>query len=1046
MKPAEVFATKYAQLNPEQKRAVDTIEGPVLVVAGPGTGKTQVLAMRIANILQNDMDVDASNILCLTFTESGVGAMRKRLQSIIGSLAYHVNIYTFHGFCNDVIQTYPEKFPKLNGSPRQLDDLSRIKVIRQILDELPSEKKYHLRLFANPYQHQYEIITSIQTLKREGVSAGEFAEVVSEQLSELEAYPDLNAKTGKPKQKYAQQLKTAERNVELAEIYAAYEQVLQDENLYDYEDMILFVINAFEDDWDLVQHYRERFQYIHVDEYQDTNGSQNKLIKLLGSEHPENRPNIFAVGDDDQAIYRFQGANVDNLLFFEQQFAGVQTVAITTNYRSNQAILDFAKDSIGHNQNRLVNIISGLSKDLKSGRALKPIKPTVAQLETGEDELEYVVTKINELVAGGANYEDIAILYRRHSDAEDIIDALLRSHIPLKLATGGNALEEQSVQMLLNLLKLIQFKVSERDSILFEALFYTFLQKQFAFSRLEVFKLLAYVNDHNHFVRDPKAKIGLFSVMGDVNKLAEAGIEDSTGFVSFYQKIVAWKELEANTNLVDFVAHILQESGLFAKVFGKELDIDEANAVNSFFQFVKAQYQADRQLNLVRFLEDLNLLAENNLSIGEKSMELQHDSVNLMTAHASKGLEYSNVFIVKAFHRNWGGRVSRQIIKLPPELLTLVEVPSDREQKKELETEDERRLFFVAATRAQQRLFVTFANEYGDPKNKKEVEASQFVTELATEVFEPVSAENAITTSQESRLRKSVAPLIKIDIGEQEREFLGALVRKFRLSASALNEYLECPLKFKFNRLLKAPIPSSPHIALGNAVHKALEKQGRQLMKGKALSKSELMQDFETALETELLSGEDYELTLTEGLHILDGYFEEYKDSWPVPAAVEYNFSKHNVILEFTDQEPVVLSGKIDKLEWVDEATSRIKIIDYKTSNPKTENEIRGLTKSSDKNIWRQLVFYVLMAQLDDRFKHPSKMQKYLVDHVEVDFLKAKNGKRVRRAITIVQEDVVELKQEIDVAMKSIRNLEFYGESDYELCGECDYCKLMQMV
>lgn len=1028
------------QLNPQQQQAVDTLDGPVLVVAGPGTGKTQVLAMRIANILEQGIGVDAGNILCLTFTESGVTAMRRRLQKIIGAEAYHVYIHTFHSFCNEVIQTFPEKFAEFSGNPRQLDDLSRIKLLRGILDDLDSEKKYHLRLFHNPYQHLYEITSSIQTLKREGISPDEFSQVAAEELAELEANPEISKRTGRPTQKYASALKTAERNVELAEIYETYANRLVEENMYDYEDMILFVLQHLAEDDELLAYYQEKFLYIHVDEYQDTNGSQNKLIKLLGSNAPENKPNIFAVGDDDQAIYRFQGANVDNLLFFEQQFDGVQTIPITINYRSNQAILDFAQDSISHNQNRLVNIIPNLDKELKAGRDLKPIKPQVSVLETGQEELDFLVAQVQELVKSGGKYEEIAILYRRHSDAEDVIDAFLRAGIPMKLAVGGNALNERPVQMLLNLLKLINFEVEQRDSLLFEVVFYDFLQQKFGFSRLDAFKLLAFVNDHNHFVKDPKQKMSLFFAMGDESLLQQAGIEEKEGLGRFFQQIVEWKEAVANDTILDFLANFLQESGLFAKVFGKNMDIDQANAVNAFFQFVKTQQQTDRGIKLPQLLSDLELLAENNLGVSEQKLDLDGDSVNLMTAHGSKGLEFENVFIIKAFHKNWGGRVSRQIIKLPPQLLTLAEMPETKEEKKDLETEDERRLFFVAATRAQKRLFVTTANQYGDAKNTREVEASQFVTELAEGVYEKEDPQDILPPASQ-RLQQNMQPIIKKDLSNAEQEFLKALVSKFRLSASALNEYLECPLKFKFNRLLKAPVPASPHIALGNAVHKALEKQGRDLMNGENLSEEKLLADFEQALGNELLSGEDYTLTLTEGRVILQKYFQTYQDTWQAPAAVEYNFGRHNVVLEIPDQDPIVLSGKIDKLEWVDKDTSRVKIIDFKTSSYKTENQIRGLTKAADKNIWRQLVFYVLMGNLDDQFRHPSKMQKYQIDHVEVDFLKETRGKLHRVPITINQDDVHELTLEIADVIKSIRNLDFYGTENYPLCGECEYCK-----
>ncbi|MBE0574131.1 ATP-dependent helicase, partial [Candidatus Dojkabacteria bacterium] len=333
------------KLNPSQQEAVNAIEGPVLVVAGPGTGKTQVLSFRIANILSTT-DAAANNILCLTFTESGVAAMRKRLLKLIGKEALYVRIHTFHSFCNEVILSHPENF-SFAKELTQLDDLNRIKIIRLILDELSSEQELTIVPFYDKYTYQKNILDNIQALKREGVSAETLENICKETIADLEANPDINSRTGKPKKDYTDKLKLYKKNLELAMVYKKYSEVLLEKGFYDYEDMILFVIDKFKKDDELLAEYQEQFLYILVDEYQDTNGSQNELLKLFAF---DKSPNIFAVGDDDQAIYRFQGANVENLLFFEKQFENVTTISLTTNYRSSQHILDLSSSLIDNNK------------------------------------------------------------------------------------------------------------------------------------------------------------------------------------------------------------------------------------------------------------------------------------------------------------------------------------------------------------------------------------------------------------------------------------------------------------------------------------------------------------------------------------------------------------------------------------------------------------------------------------------------------------------------------------------------------------------------
>ena len=1023
------FQTELTKLNPQQREAVEAIQGPVLVIAGPGTGKTQVLAMRIANILKTT-DTKASSILCLTFTESGVTAMRKRLMSIIGNEAYYVRIHTFHSFCNEIIQTFPDKFA-FARELIQLDDLGRIKIIRGILDELDSTRDLSLRPFFNRYQYQSEIINSIQTLKREGVNAENFLKIAKENLTELENNPVINKKTGKPTGESLTKLKSAQRNVELAEIYTLYNEKMQEAGLYDYEDMILFVITRMQTDPELLANYQERYLYILADEYQDTNGAQNEIIRLLGSFDPS--PNIFVVADDDQAIYRFQGANVDNLLFFTNQFKDVKTIPITTSYRSSQNVLDLSVSLIRHNKNRLVNLIDGLKKDLKAGREIPDYPAEVYELDNQNQENKFIIEKIKELVAAGASHDDIAILYRKHSDAEDIAEALLRAEIPMQLAAGRNALDEVVVHKFVNLLKVIHFRDRNRDRLLFEVLFYDFLK----FDRLDVFKVTRMAADR---------QLSLFDVISDAEMLTTAGVQEVVKFTEFAEQIVSWQEDAANSLLIQFIEQVGVKSGFTSYIFdGGEVNIEDINSINSFFNHIRQLNRQNRHIRLGDFLADINLLEENKMPIAEQELSINAEGVHMMTAHKSKGLEFKYIFVVKFYDGNWGGHSRRNVIKLPDEIFVKTDVEQAalaKEPGEALELEDERRLLFVALTRAKERIYISYAKKYASGETTKQTVPSQFLSELEHNLLDFPSTAKLAELSPED-LRSQLSPIPMPDYNEKERKYLLSLIKDFRLSATAFNTYIECPLKFKFDCLLRVPLPRDKTQAMGTAVHFALEHFYRQLKAGELKDKEYLLFLFEQAIKRELLNPEEALETIAEGKKILTDYYENYKGTFAPPAEVEYNFYGHDIVLELPKMEPQQLSGKLDRVDWLDKEHFKVKVVDYKTMSPKSANDIKGLTKNGNAGIWRQLVFYKLLGNLDRRFRPGLNLPKYDIETAEIDFLKPNSsGNYKRESFAVTQQDVDELIVQIADVMQRIRNLEFKGNDEYKLCGECTYCQL----
>ena len=312
------FREEYRKLNDQQKLAVDSIDGPVMVIAGPGTGKTQILAARIGKILL-ETDTAPGNILCLTYTDAGAIAMRRRLLSFIGPDAYKVHIHTFHSFCNDIIQENLPLFEKTVLDP--ISELERIQLFKVLIDGWP--KNHPLKRYRGDVYYEMNNMQSLfSTMKREGWTPEFINRKVDEYLKGLPEKDDFIAKraTREYKKGDVRTDRIAEETERMDKLRAAvaefqpFQELMRRRNRYDFDDMINWVIRAFEENKDLLATYQERYQYILVDEYQDTSGSQNRLVNLLIGYWDQ--PNVFVVGDDDQSIYRFQGANVENMLEF----------------------------------------------------------------------------------------------------------------------------------------------------------------------------------------------------------------------------------------------------------------------------------------------------------------------------------------------------------------------------------------------------------------------------------------------------------------------------------------------------------------------------------------------------------------------------------------------------------------------------------------------------------------------------------------------------------------------------------------------------------
>jgi len=361
MPNTQAFEKAYASLNEAQKKAVDTLIGPVMVVAGPGTGKTQLLAVRVANLLHTGT-AEPQNILLTTFTEAGAAAIKNRLLSLIGTDAHQITITTIHAFCDEIIRAYPEKFHDKKAL-RAMDDSERMEILEDILRH---GSYRHIIADTDPILHIRDIGSCISELKSEYISPSDLDVLIARQAKEstlrLEAVKNKTTKTFANETAKAE--KMTERLTELRSVYEIYLKKCSELGVYDYVDMIRYALDVMQNDEEVLYDLAERYQYVMIDEYQDSNSLQNAVFETLLGASDEH--NVLVVGDDDQSIYRFQGANVENMFRFKKVYGEAVFVTLTQNYRSHKAILDAASALIENNESRICNLFPEIVKDLSA--------------------------------------------------------------------------------------------------------------------------------------------------------------------------------------------------------------------------------------------------------------------------------------------------------------------------------------------------------------------------------------------------------------------------------------------------------------------------------------------------------------------------------------------------------------------------------------------------------------------------------------------------------------------------------------------------------
>ncbi|MEO5563551.1 MAG: ATP-dependent helicase, partial [Chitinophagaceae bacterium] len=643
------FREEYARLNERQQLAVNTIEGPVMVIAGPGTGKTQILASRIGKILL-ETDALPENILCLTYTDAGVVAMRKRLLQFIGPDAYKVNISTFHAFCHDVIQENLSLFEKTVLDP--VSELEKIQLFKELIDAFP--KNHALKRYrGDVYFEVKNLQTLFSTMKREGWTPAFINEKIDSYIADIATrdefvykrkYKEFNAGDLK-KDKIVEEKEKMEKLRAAVNEFTRFQELMRKKNRYDFDDMINWVIKAFEENKNLLSTYQERYLYILVDEYQDTSGTQNLLVKLLISYWE--KPNVFVVGDDDQSIYRFQGANVENMLQFADNYkADLLTVVLTNNYRSSQPILDISKTLINRNAERLVTQLPNLSKELISSHpSVKTLThfPVLNEYETQRQEMIGITKEIQKLIAQGTPPGRIGIIYKENKYGEELATYFKLLDIPVYTKRHLNILELPLAQKIILLLKYLaaEHDISYGgDEMLFEMLHFDW----FHIPPIEIAKL----SIENAERKSAGKKTSLRQLLQEKSDAPAKDLFSTNLHPGLQKASVIIEKLIAcvpNITLQQLFENLIREAGVLNSIMSSMDKHWQLQILTGLFDFVKDETHREPLMDLKALVALVELMETEDISLPLVQVSGSDKGVNLMTAHGSKGLEFEYVFL-----------------------------------------------------------------------------------------------------------------------------------------------------------------------------------------------------------------------------------------------------------------------------------------------------------------------------------------------------------------------------------------------------------------
>lgn len=902
-----IFEERYKQLNPRQKEAVDTIEGPVMVIAGPGTGKTTILTLRVANILQST-DTPASGILAITFTEQGAKHMRAKLREVIGARANEVRIHTFHGFASSVIAEFREHFTHLDKF-KPMTDVEAEALIRKIIE---APEFASVRPIGAPDFYLHAIIGTISDAKREALSAHDIAEFAKKEIERVKNdegnISTRGASKGELKADAKKKIEKLEKTIVFSEVYRLYEIEKRAKKVMDYDDIIFELVLALGRDELLLRLIQEKFLYLLIDEHQDTNDAQNLIIKMIADFFET--PNVFIVGDEKQAIFRFQGASVENFLKFEKTWPDMKTISLSDNYRSHQHILDASFSMIennyaeGEHAKLRIPLVSGAK------HAVKPID--IVDADTVTDAEAYLFNELKKVEKMG---KSVAVIVKKNREIDRLVALGERTGVPISA--------ERSVDIFSHPVGVLFFSLMEavRNPLDTEALGKTLVAGLWDFDFAKAVEALKELKKGNAERVVPHIRA--------LTQLRKEMLTDSP--LSFLISL-------ANTS---GLTKLLVNDPLYIEVYRGVIDLAE--------KLMKQNDIADSE-TLFKLLSDYRLSAEKKFI--KMTVGVSGGNIRAMTAHGSKGLEFDYVFIPYATDDSWlSGKRGNSFV-----------LPVAGKVSEDDEVRDARRLFYVALTRAKEHLvLITPAEDAGG----EILEPLRFLSEIDTNFVSRSGAPEA----EKDILLESVSLA-----GNEKRnkvvEYAKQVISEKGLSVTALNHFVACPQTFLFKSILKLPEAPNMSSEKGNAMHLACDRVWKESEDERTEKNihAVIEQAIQDSVGGSMLSETDKKAVIKELHKNAPAVAKCLHPHFHTPGEVSSESWEESEYVSSYEGEaiPIRLHGKLDA---VVQQPDQVLVFDYKTKKKMSENEIRGNTQSSDGGYFRQLVFYKMLLASNAKSK-----------------------------------------------------------------------------
>jgi DNA helicase-2/ATP-dependent DNA helicase PcrA len=970
-------------LNREQRQAVTHGDGPLLVVAGPGTGKTEVITRRVAWLIATKR-ARPSEILALTFTDAAAAEMQSRVDVLVPYGRADAAIHTFHAFGDRLIREFGLELGR-TSDPRVLARADAQVLLREHLFELGLVR---YRPLADPTRFLDALVELIGRAKDEGITPQEYGTFAQELHAGATAALEAATEPGQ-REACDALIEEASGHAEIACAFARYEELLAERGLIDFSDQIGLALRLVEQHAAVRVEIQRRFRYIVVDEFQDTNATQLALLRTVAGE----RANLMVVGDDDQAIYQFRGAAVENVLGLSHLYPQLRRVVLRRNYRSRAPILAASQRLIRHNEPHRVQGRDGVDKEpvaTRRGRRALPVRHVAYRSEDAE--ADGVAGMVAERLAAGRSAAEIAVLVRTNGEGRRMLRGLDARGIPARFGGASGLYARREVRDLLAFLRVVAnpdasvdlYSVATGEPYRLGGEALTAVLEASRRRHRSLWAIASELIDQPGLLRmDAGSRRSLERLVADIRDALEASHRTTAGDVLY--------------------RHLKRTGRLATLIAAAERGDDAAlRNVARFFELVRAQGALLNEDRVAFLVPHLQVLIESGAQDADAG-EPDPDAVSVLTVHKSKGMEFPVVFLAGLAEGRFPSRERRRKLPLPDPLRSRTDV-------QEQEWAEERRLCYVAMTRARDELVLTSALETGSGRRRR---LSPFVEEALDQpqavAPTPVGGlEELVASLQVGTLNVDAAHGIAVPVAGSAPPAAGSL----SLSYSQLDDYLACPLKYRLRHVVRIPTPQHHALVLGNALHQAVAAFHAAGIRGRTLTEEQVLEVFATHWSSDgFLSRSHEDARFASGQNSLRRFLaDEAREDASVPVAVERQFA-----VRFGQD---TVRGRYDR---VDETPDGTVITDYKSSDVRDPKQATQKARDS-----LQLQLYALAHEVETG---------ELPAAVQLRFLESGTVGRIVPS----RERLEKTRKTLETAAEGIRAGDFKARPDFMTCGFCPF-------